>query len=372
MTVAIAGCGIAGLAAAIALAGRGHDVLLLEQAAELGEIGAGLQLAPNALKALAWLDVLPALGTALLHPRRIEIRNGRSGTCLTALPLDGMAARHGAGYAAVHRADLLAALLETARRHPGIRIETGARVEAVERLGERPFLRLGSGRAVEADALIGADGLRSVVRRALVGEEAPEDHGETVWRALVPAAQLAAAPGNAVCLWLLPGGHVVHYPLRGGALLNIVAVSARGGEGPEMRGPLHPRLAEVLSAPGSWLRWRAVDRAPSSVWGRGSSTLVGDAAHPGLPYLAQGAAMALEDAVALGQAVRAHPTFETAFRSFEAARQPRTAAVVRAARRQGRIDHMDRPWSMARDLALRSLPQPLFHRRLAWIYGWRP
>ena len=371
VTVAIVGGGIAGLAAGLALARTGYEVRILEQAPELREVGAGLQLAPNALKALDWLGVMPALTPTLLYPDRIEIRNGCGGAMLNTLPLGGMAARHGAGYALVHRADLLAALLETARTYSALRLETDMRVEAVERF-DRPILRLGSGETVEADALVGADGLNSAVRRALLGEHLPNARGETVWRALIPAGDAPAAPKDAVCLWLVPGGHVVHYPLRAGTLLNLVAVSAQGEDSPEMRGPLHPALTSILSAPDAWLRWQAVDRDPAPVWGKGATTLVGDAAHPGLPYLAQGAAMALEDAVVLGQSLAAESDPRAAFRRFETARRQRTAAVVRTARRQGRIDHLALPWSFARDLVIRTLTAGLLQHRLDWIYAWRP
>ncbi|MGE4246657.1 MAG: FAD-dependent monooxygenase [Parvibaculaceae bacterium] len=371
MTVAITGGGIAGLAAGIALARAGHDVRIFEQAQELAEIGAGLQLAPNALKALAWLGVMPALERSLFHPRAIEVRDGLRGDVLATLPLETMRERHGAAYATVHRADLLATLIEGARAMPSIRFTTGARLEAAEQL-ERPLLQFGSGETVEVDALIGADGIHSTVRRTVFDDGPPQEHDETIWRALLPLSEVPAASADAICLWLLPGGHVVHYPVRAGALLNIVAVSTAGGEAPDMRCPIHPVLADIIYAPSSWLRWPSLDRDPSPARGRAATVLIGDAAHPALPYLAQGAAMALEDAVTLGEAVSTHRTFEAAFRAFEAMREARTTRIVRAARRQGRIDHLDKPWSVARNLAIRALPHSLLHRRLDWIFRWQP
>jgi len=350
-------------------------VLVVEQASQLAEIGAGLQLGPNAMKALERLGVLPRLMPSLMFPSRLVVRHGLSGTRLADFALQPLRTRHGAPHALAHRADLLAALFASARDHPDIEIVTGERIVSVERF-ERPLARTESGQTVEAEAVVGADGMRSAVRSCLLGREADPRALETIERALVEAERLPQISPEAIALWLMPGGHVVHYPLRAGRVLNVVAVWGAGRSGEDAGQPrldgLCAELAAILSTPATWRRWPAVDRDPAPVWGREATTLIGDAAHPSLPYLAQGAAMALEDAVTLGAASRGGRSPEEAFRAYEAARRPRTARMTREARRQGWVDHLGPPLSLARDLVMRVLPQGAFLRRLDWIYGWRP
>lgn len=387
MTVAVAGGGIAGLAAAIGLARAGTEVTVFEQALELSEIGAGVQLGPNAAKALRCLGVWDRLLPHLTLLDRLAVMDGVTGKALSTVPLGEFQRRFGAPYASVHRADLLDALAQAARAEPSVAIETGARVLSVSR-PDRPIVHLDS-REIEADAVVGADGIHSAVRRAILGVEPAAEACETVFRALVDPAAAPAVALDAVTLWLLPGGHAVAYPLRGGRLLNLVLVCAgqTGQAGGGEAGGGLPELAlsriagcaggllAILGAPPGWRTWPALDRPPlARPWTQGRVTLVGDAAHPSLPYLAQGAAMALEDAATLAAAARAGAgrDWDQAFRACEAARRPRTDRMTREARRQGWIDHLAPPVSQARNLVMRALPPSLLVRRLDWIYRWEP
>jgi len=384
--MAIAGGGIAGLAGAIGLARAGRDVVVFEQAETFAELGAGVQIGPNGMRALQCLGAWEALAPLTVAPRRILVSDGLSGRMLNEIVLGRkFSDRYGASYRVAHRGDLLAALLATARALPGIEFKTGISVRGFDWSHDRAIVHLDPGDAFEADALIGADGLHSAVRARLLGDTAPDYAGHVLYRALVPIETVPISVQiDCVALWLCPRGHVVHYPVSGGRMMNIVAAceapAADLGWGhPAAAADVLaglpravPALAAVLEAARDWRQWPAADRPPAGRWGEGPVTLIGDAAHPILPYLAQGAAMALEDAVVLARCLGAGPAPADGFRAYERRRRPRVARLARLSRRQGRIYHLRDPLRLARNAVLSAMPSNLFLKHLDWLYSWQP
>ena len=383
----IAGGGIAGIAAALALAARNHEITVLEQAPAFEEVGAGIQIGPNGRRALEALDVWDALEPAVVFPQSIRVRRARDGAVLGELPLGTtFANRFGTTYQVVHRADLLAALVEVAESSPRINLRTGSRVSCYRANDGGMTALLEDGGEQDADVLIGADGIRSRIRAQLLDDGPPVFAGHVLYRALV---DIEAVPSDvdttSVNLWLHEGGHVVHYPVSGGRKFNIVAAvnenwHSEGWSEPSDGAILGMRfaavaeeLSEVLALPGEWLRWAGADREPVGQWGRGPVTLIGDAAHPTLPYLASGAVMALEDAVILGQEVERSPAnLPAALQAYEKARQPRTARIVRSSHRLAGIYHAGPPLSFFRDVFIRMTSGRRGLERMAWLYDWRP
>ncbi|RTL88678.1 MAG: FAD-binding protein [Hyphomicrobiales bacterium] len=386
----IAGAGIGGLSAALALARAGRRVLLLERAPKIEEVGAGLQIAPNAGRILAGLGLEEELRAVALEPAAINVRRGHDGAVLARLGLAGTRARYGAPFRVYHRGDLQQVLLQAADDEPAIEIRTGARVGDFEDCDGAVRLRVHAGEGVEeiaAAGLVGADGQRSAVRGHLLPTErdAPVYSGLTAWRALVPAesapAELRARESN---LWMLPGAHVVHYPLRGGEIVNVVVIVATPRQddqaavlsldGAALARALHgrrpaPMLSALIEAGAVWRHWPLFARPPLSRWSRGAVTLLGDAAHPMVPFLAQGAAQAIEDAEALGRAfLTLGASVETAFSAYEKSRIDRASRVVRASRRQGDYFHLGGLGAVGRDLAIRALGGRGMLARNDWLY----
>jgi salicylate hydroxylase len=387
--IIIAGAGIGGLSAALMLAQSGFRVSLLEQAERLEETGAGIQLSPNATHILIALGLGERLRANAFVPEAVAIKTA-SGGRLARIPLGAeVERRYGAPYWAIHRGDLQAALLEAVRASPDIVLSLGTRVEdfAVHAKGLSIACRRG---AVTADehgiALIGADGLWSGLR-ARLGQPAPEFRQRTAWRALIPADQVDEefrAPD--VQLWLGPNAHVVHYPVRGGTLINIVAIvnddwaePGWNAEGKREELLAHYSqwhwalpLREFLAVPAGWRKWALYDVPPLSRWTEGPVTLLGDAAHPMLPFLAQGAAMAIEDAAVLADNLARLPDdLAGAMRRYERARRKRTERVQRAARGNGRVYHLTAGEALARNLFLRMVGGKVLLRRYNWLYDWR-
>ncbi|HTN98303.1 MAG TPA: FAD-dependent monooxygenase, partial [Nordella sp.] len=384
--VLIAGGGIAGIASALGLARIGRAACVLEQTAVFETVGAGLQIGPNAVRALKYLDAWDLVAPASFAPPAISIRDGRSGRILQHIPLGaGFERRFGEPYRVIHRADLLAGLVERARAQPGIRLLTGM---PVKRFADRAnHIEVETDDApLEGEALLGADGIRSAIRNELIADGAPIRHSENLFRALAPLDASTAERLTGITLWLCRGGHVVHYPVRGGKALNLVAAADLGGGWPgegwsaaveswEVLAHFpdaHEDLHQALTLPSSWHKWAAASRAPARTWSRGRVTLIGDAAHAALPYLAQGAAMALEDAVSLSLSLRRSDTIAGAFSAYQALRMPRTERIVRESRRLGDIYHARGPMRMARDVVLRLTGSDDFLNRLAWIYDFDP
>lgn len=390
--VAIAGAGIGGLSAALALAGTGARVRVFERAPELREAGAGLQLAPNATRVLRRLGLLDAVQAVATRPEGVRIRRARDGADLARLDYGVAEARYGAPFLTLHRADLQAVLLDAAAGRPNVSIETGARLEAVTALADgRPSLTVLSGgetRTCTADGLVGADGLHSRVRSlAMLAGDDHRPSRKVAWRALVPAASApAAASKRLTTLWLGPGLHLVHYPVRGGSLVNLVAIAedrwvggtpddlwAVPGDAGAIRARFEPWCAEaraLVGAATAWRIWPLLDRPPLARWSRGAVTLLGDAAHPMLPFLAQGASQAVEDAGALAEAVAGSPgDLAAAFAAYEAARRPKAGRAQRESRRQGGIYHLRAPLALGRDTVMRALGPGRMLARYDWLYG---
>ena len=311
----IAGGGIAGLAAALGLARGGRDIRLFEQAAAFEEVGAGLQMSPNGVRALQELGAWDAVEPACVIPTEIHVRDGLSGRLLQRIRLGkGFETSFGAPYRVCHRADLLEGLVQTARGRTGIVLETGRRVQSVESMVDGTALRL-DGETVKGAAVICADGIRSGLRKVVCGDVAPVDRGHVIFRSLIPLADVPSAiETDCVSLWLYPGGHAVHYAVSGWRSFNIVValdsdgIAASGwsdaADGSTVRQAFLDAddvLQDLLTRPAAWMRWRGADLPGLSLWNKDNIVLTGDAAHATLPYLAQGAVMALEDAVVLGR-----------------------------------------------------------------------
>jgi salicylate hydroxylase len=386
--VIIAGAGIGGLSAALMLAQSGFRVTLLEQAQRLTETGAGIQLSPNASRILIALGLGEKLRGDVFVPQAIAIKKASGGT-LARIPLGEYAEqRYGAPYWSIHRGDLQAALVDAVRANPDIALKPGTRLEdsVVHANGITVACRRGAEAADEQGlALIGADGLWSELRN-LLGQRAPEFGHRTAWRALIPADTVEPEFRTPeVQLWLGRNAHLVHYPVRGGALINIVGIvndrwaepgwSAEGARD-EILAHYSPwswsqPVLELLALPERWLKWALYDLPPLGAWGDGPVTLLGDAAHAMLPFLAQGAAMAVEDAAVLTDAMAQTPDDPAAaMRRYERARRRRTARVQQAARSNGRIYHLAATEALLRNLSLRLLGGKMLLRRYDWLYDW--
>jgi salicylate hydroxylase len=385
----VAGGGIGGLAAALCLARAGKRVALLEKAPAIEEVGAGLQITPNAGRVLQGLGLCEELAAAALLPQAIVIRRVKDGAELSRLSLADAPERWGAPFRLFHRADLQQLLLRAAQAHENIAIRTNARVGDFDEEDGAVCLRVhgpGGAEDIEAAGLVGADGVRSSVRSFLLREERdlPFYSGHTAWRTLLPAEAVPEAlRAMATNLWLGKGAHVVHYPLRGGEIVNALVVIEDGQATPpnfpaELDGarlllearftPCAGPLRELIEAGHGWRRWPLFGRPALKTWSRGAVTLLGDAAHPMVPFLAQGAAQAIEDAEALGRALEAGATPAAAFARYERARIARATKIQSGSRRQGNYFHAGFPLAPARDLVMRSIGGAGMLARNAWIY----
>lgn len=390
----IAGAGIGGLCAALCLAREGWRVSIFEKAPELQEAGAGLQLSPNASAILCRLGVVEALRAASLSPRAIHVRRGSDGATLAYLPLGDAEERWGAPYLVAHRADLQRALLDAVAREDLIELRAGAAVaDCIETAGGVAVMvkHDGGEEEAEGDCLIGADGSRSTLRRRIVAGRADPAKSATrwAWRTLIEASRVPAEmKREESALWLGPRAHLVHYPLRGGAVINVVAVvednsadqSAAGWSTPGDSAALEARFADwadparnLLAAASIWRKWPLFDRDPIQTWSTGRVALLGDAAHPMLPFLAQGAAQAIEDAGALGQALSgcASDGVAAGLAAYQAARRGRAARVQLESRRQAFIYHLSGVAALARNAAFRALGGERMLARYDWLYDAR-
>jgi len=385
--ILIAGGGIAGLTAALCLAKSGNaHVRVFEQAPAPAEVGAGIQVSPNASRILIALGLGAALDHVAVMPDELRIFNGRRGRLLTSLPLAATArSRYGAPYYVVHRADLQVQLLEAVKRTRNASVHFDCNVDALAAHGRGITIQTSAGQEHTGQALIGADGLRSAVRRHLVGDGEPVYSGYTAWRGMVPAEKVPdQLHGAFTGLWLNRSAHVVHYPVQGGHQMNVVVI-VRGDtpyEGWAVRGhkdDLLPALAhlsgpfrDLLQRVDHWLTWSLFDRQPERRIVADRAALIGDAAHPMLPFLAQGGAMAIEDAEAIAKALESngYSDIPQAFRTYQAAREKRTAKVQKAARRNGKIYHASGLTAVARNLTLRLVPPARLLSRFDWLYDY--
>ncbi|HSN33356.1 MAG TPA: 3-hydroxybenzoate 6-monooxygenase [Ideonella sp.] len=384
-TVLVAGGGIGGLAAALALARQGHAVKVLEQSAEIGEIGAGIQLGPNAFAAFDALGVGERARSRAVYTERMVMMDAIDETEVASVPVgEAFRRRFGNPYAVIHRADVHTSLLEGARESDRIEFLTSTRVERVEQDASGITVFDAGGGAHRGVALVGADGVRSAVRAQYVGDDVRVS-GHVVYRAVSDRADFPAdLQWNAPVVWVGPNCHLVHYPLRGGEQYNVVVTfhsrqqeswSITEGSRAEVQSyftEICPRARQLIDLPKSWRRWATADREPIGRWSFGRATLLGDAAHPMLQYMAQGACMALEDAVTLGEALReSGGDFERAFARYERARVARTARVVLSSREMGRIYHARGVERLVRNDLWKGRPPERFYDALEWLYGWR-
>ena len=381
--VLIAGGGIGGLALALALSRAGRRAIVLERRAQFETEGAGIQLGPNGVRVLQRLGVADALRPYVGEPDRIDVHDGLSGRSLAHLPLGAwLSDRHGAPYWVAHRGDLHAALLAAVDRH--IELRTGCEVASAAQADGGALVTCSTGETLRGSVLVGADGLWSSVRRSVVADARPLFVGATATRTVLPATAAGALATAAVGLWLTPGVHVVHYPVRRGREVAIVVIAAEDWQGTEWNmqadadilhtklAGFHAKLAEVLIGVRDWRKW-ALYRLPAlPTWTSGRIALLGDAAHPMLPYLAQGGAMALEDAVVLADTLTREADETSALAAYERLRRARAARVQELSLRNGRIYHMRPPLAWARDAVLRLAPGARLMAGFDWLYGWQP
>ena len=384
--ILIAGGGIGGIAAALGLARQGRQVRLFEQAQAFEEVGAGLQMSPNGVRALKALGAWEAVEPSCVIPSEIHMRDGLSGAVLQRIRLGkSFEERFGAPYRVCHRADLLAGLVSAARRNFAIELNTGKRTTGVEDAGEQARLAFADGTSARGAAVVAADGIRSTLRSAVAGEVAATPRGVILYRGLMPLQRVPPEiEADCVTLWLCPGGHVVHYPVSNWRNFNVVvAVDGTlpddGWKSPADAGEVTRRLpgvcedlALLLAAPAAWTRWPGADLGPLPNWTRGRVALLGDAAHATLPFLAQGAVMALEDAVVLAREAARVESLSHAFAAYEGLRRPRTARVQEQSRSMARIYHASGVIAAGRNLTLRLSGPSYALGRLEWIYRWTP
>jgi salicylate hydroxylase len=391
-TILVAGAGIGGLTAAIALATSGFRVIVIERAAKFEEVGAGLQLSPNASRILSGLGVDPFLNEAAVTPEAISVMSGRAGREVVRIPIGAEATfRYGAPYLILHRADLQKALLQRVGQLPDIDLRLGVQFEdaATHANGVTVAARHGDNRRHNETAigLIGADGLWSAVRNRFFGNVAPQFSGKIAWRgSLDPTLLPREFNRGRVQLWLGPNAHLVAYPIRGGRLINLVAIADGKWNRPGWNEPADaaevtqffatgrwPGTARMMiNAVEQWSRWALFNLPELPSWSHDRVGLLGDAAHAMLPFAAQGAGMAIEDAAVLAKCLD-DPAISPAqaLQRYGAMRRSRVARVQRTAIKLGRIYQMRGAAAVARDLAMKAMGGKRLLAEQDWIYDWK-
>jgi salicylate hydroxylase len=383
LPILIVGGGIGGIAAALALARSGRSVRVFEQARQIKEIGAGIQLGPNAFQVLEALGVAEAVTRMAAFPEALVVMDSLSGEELTCIPVGAdFRTRFARPYGLIHRADLHSVLLDACRASGLVELNAACKVAEFHDLGDRVRMQTADGELHEGAALIGADGLWSMVRSYVVGDGAPRVAGHIAYRAVISTAEVPAPnQRNAMTIWVGPKTHLVHYPLRRGELFNLVAVfhSDRYAEGWDTYGDpdeLHerfqgvrPEVQGMLAKIQSWRMWVLCDREPIKDWSKGRVTLLGDAAHAMLQYLAQGAVMAMEDALCLARKLAARPDdCASAFLDYQRTRYLRTARVQLTARLYGEVFHAAGASRDLRNAFLKSRTVQQSYDGFAWLY----
>lgn len=373
---------MAGLATAIALRARGFGAVVIERRDDLSNEGAGIQIGPNGVAVLRLLGLADAVAAHASVPTAIRVHDGTSGRRLTDLPLGNwIETRHGAPYWVVHRADLLRVLIDAAN-DVGVEVRTGLTYSCAVQASNGLDIACADGTRVFGAGLIAADGLWSAVRRAHFDTMEPVFSGRVAARAMIDIETATGIDSDAVSVWIAPGAHVVAYPVRAGRMLNLVVIAPTDRAVERWSDPVEaeeivqrvagfaPFLSPIVSAAGSWRQWPLMTRARLPSYARDRVALIGDAAHPMLPFLAQGAVMALEDAVVVaGCLAEARDDVVSGLRAFSSARVARAQRVVDTAAQQGRIYHLSGAARMARDAALRLTPPSLLMARYDWLYG---
>jgi salicylate hydroxylase len=390
-SIVIAGAGIGGLTAALSVAARGFRAVIMERAEKLEEAGAGLQLSPNASRVLIDLGLEKDLAPYVIAPEAISINSARSGGELGRIPLSGTTAKYGAPYWIIRRADLQAVLVARATKHHDVELRLGCQYEDVASYakGVTVVQRKGSERQQEpALALIGADGVWSTVRHQMYPDVLPKFSGRIAWRGTVDAKQLPREfNAKRVQLWMGPNAHIVAYPMTDGKRINVVAIVtglwnrpgwSEPGEAAEItqhflppHWPIAPRM--LIGAVEGWRKWALFAMKDGGVWGKGTVALLGDASHAMLPFVAQGASMAIEDAAVVAKCLQdGKDNVTAAFAKYANLRAPRVSHVQRTARTTGEIYHMRGPFAFARDQTIRLLSGGnMLLAQQNRIYSWR-
>ena len=384
--ILIIGAGIGGLTLAHACLQNGFEVTLFEKAVSLEPVGAGIQISPNAVKVLKGLDLFDYVSENAFYPEAIETRLGRSGRQIFSIDLKGKSQRRwGAPYLHIHRADYISAL--SGALPQGV-LKLGTDVKHIDQTDTHARVELSSGETIEGDILIGADGIHSVVRDYICGEVAADFTGNIAWRSIVPLEALGGnIPPPTACAWFGPGRHAVTYRLGAeGQFANFVGVvetddwleegwsiEGQKGEALEDFDGWDPVITQLIETSDKLYKWALFDRPPLSKWHKGRVALLGDAAHPMLPFLAQGAAMAVEDGWVLSQALKSYP-IEKALTLYHMARLPRTTKVQAASRANMKTFHISGPLSQLSTygpmwIGGRVLPS-VIGSRFDWIYGY--
>lgn len=386
LPVLVAGGGIGGLAAALALVNQGFRVQVFEQAPEIGEIGAGIQLGPNAFHAFDALGVGPQARARAVYTDYMVMHDAVDESLVGKIETgEAFRQRFGNPYAVIHRADVHLSLLEGAQASGQVAFFTRTRIEAIEQDEAAGTVTAidQNGKHWVGQALIGADGVKSVVRQQYVGDP-HRVTGHVVYRAVVDKADFPKdLQWNAASLWAGPKCHLVHYPLRGGEQYNVVVTfhsrqqeqwGVTEGSKAEVESyfqGISPKARQLIELPKSWKRWATADKDPIENWVFGRVTLLGDAAHPTTQYMAQGACMAMEDAVTLGEALRVTgKDWAAALELYRKNRVPRTGRIVLSSREMGRIYHATGVERLIRNQMWKNRPQERFYDALEWLYGW--
>ncbi len=382
--IIVVGGGIGGLAASLALVRQGFDVTVLEQAPEIGEIGAGIQLGPNAFSAFDALGVGEKARGRAVYVDEMIMHDAVDGTLVGRIPTgEAFRKRFNNPYAVIHRVDIHSSLLEGAQETGRIDFRTSTRIERIEQdeSGVTAFDQ--NGVAHRGAGLIAADGGKSVVRAQYVNDP-PRITGHVVYRAVIDKADFPEdLQWNAASLWAGPKCHLVHYPLRGGEQYNVVVTfhsrkpeewGVTDGSREEVQSYFQdvcPKARQLIDLPKSWRRWATADKEPIETWTFGRVTLLGDSAHPTTQYMAQGACMALEDAVTLGEALRVNQNdIAKALQLYQACRTTRTARIVLSGREMGRIYHASGMERKIRNGLWKDRAPERYYDALEWLYGW--
>ncbi|WP_374788900.1 3-hydroxybenzoate 6-monooxygenase [Brucella oryzae] len=385
LPIIIAGGGIGGLAAALGLARKGFRSIVLEKAPQLGEIGAGIQLGPNAFHAFDYLGVGDMARRMAVYIDSLRFMDAMTGEEVTRIPLDDtFRTRFGNPYAVVHRGELFGVFLRACQENPLVELRVGSEVKTYDQDGSSVTAFLANGEAVVGRALIGADGLWSNIRRKLVGDGAPRVSGHTTYRSVIPIEEMPEdLRWNAATLWAGPKCHIVHYPLSGWKTFNLVVTYHNDAAEPVAglpvtkeevaKGFAHvaPVARQVIERGKDWKLWVLCDRDPVSNWVDGRVALLGDAAHPMLQYFAQGACMAMEDAVCLAAELEGNEgSLESALLAYNSKRALRTARIQLQSREIGQhIYHPAGAHARLRNAMMRAKTAEDWHDSVAWLYG---
>jgi 2-polyprenyl-6-methoxyphenol hydroxylase-like FAD-dependent oxidoreductase len=384
LPVIVVGGGIGGLAASLALVRQGFQVLVLEQAAHIGEIGAGIQLGPNAFHAFDALGVGDKARSRAVFTDYMVMHDAIDEYQVGKIPTgEAFRKRFGNPYAVIHRVDVHLSLLEGAQETGRVEFKTDTHIERIEADANSVTVYDQNGNAYHGCALIGADGVRSVVRETYVNDP-PRVTGHVVYRSVIDKSEFPdELKWNAASIWVGPNCHLVHYPLRGGEQYNIVVTfhsrqqeewGVTEGSKEEVESyfqDICPKARQLIELPKQWKRWATADREPIPQWTFGRATLLGDAAHPTTQYMAQGACMALEDAVTLGEALRINNNdWEKALDLYQRSRITRTGRIVLSGREMGRIYHAKGVERLIRNSLWKDRSTEQFYDAMEWLYGW--